>query len=128
MNTTNKNKTSVEKPSEVLSENEKALKEKELSLKEWEQNLENKEQQLIQRETALELREKDLNKKNTIPEKKHSAEVFSFGGEDYKFTDDAPKSIRIDGQILTQKQIIESEELLLQLVAGESSLIEKIKK
>lgn len=51
---------------------------------------------------------------------------FEFEGSNYKFKDTAPKSIRIDGVAKSQKDIAADEEILLQLVASNSGLIEKI--
>lgn len=51
---------------------------------------------------------------------------FEFEGLKYKFKDNAPKSIRIDGVVKSQKELAADEETLLQLVASNSGLIEKI--
>lgn len=51
---------------------------------------------------------------------------FTFRGENYKFTDRAPKKIRFAGQGLTQEAIAKDEEVLAELIGGNSSLIKKI--
>lgn len=48
-----------------------------------------------------------------------------FEGVDYVFDTDAPKEIRIDGNVYTQKEIAADEDLKLQLIGGKSSLIIK---
>ena len=59
-------------------------------------------------------------------EQKAEAVSFVFNGENYRFTDDAPSKIRIDGFIKTQQEISQDEDILLQLVVGGSGLIEKV--
>lgn len=59
-------------------------------------------------------------------ERKQTPEHFTFEGSTYRFAADAPKLIRIEGSVKTQEEILEDEDLLLQLVAGGSSLIEKV--
>ena len=44
----------------------------------------------------------------------------------YKFTDDAPKVLLIGGESLSQEEIANDEELLLQLIGGHSPLISKL--
>ena len=65
-------------------------------------------------------------KKNQVDQQSVPGEKFTFNGEKYQFTDEAPKFIRIDGVSRSQKEIIKDEDALLQLVAGNSSLIQKI--
>lgn len=58
--------------------------------------------------------------KNTVSEIS-----FEFNGEVYIFAPDAPEKIRINGSVKTQEEIAEDEDIQLQLVAGNSSLIIK---
>lgn len=67
-----------------------------------------------------------LAKAEDAPAKKTPGEKFKFEGVAHKFKDSAPKSIRIDGVVKTQKELVKDENALLQLVAGNSGLIEKI--
>ena len=83
--------------------------------------------QLKEKEAELDKREKSLTKKEPKPaEPKAEAVSFVFNGENYRFTDDAPSKIRIDGFIKTQQEISQDEDILLQLVVGGSGLIEKV--
>ena len=83
--------------------------------------------QLKEKEAELDKREKSLTKKESKPaEPKAEAVSFVFNGEKYRFTDDAPSKIRIDGIVKTQQEISQDEDILLQLVVGGSGLIEKV--
>ncbi len=83
--------------------------------------------QLKEKEAELDKREKSLTKKEPKPaEPKAEAVSFVFNGENYRFTDDAPSKIRIDGIVKTQQEISQDEDILLQLVVGGSGLIEKV--
>ena len=83
--------------------------------------------QLKEKEAELDKREKSLTKKEPKPaEPKAEAVSFEFNGEKYRFTDDAPSKIRIDGIVKTQQEISQDEDILLQLVVGGSGLIEKV--
>lgn len=83
--------------------------------------------QLKEKEAELDKREKSLTKKEPKPaEPKAEAVSFVFNGEKYRFTDDAPSKIRIDGLVKTQQEISQDEDILLQLVVGGSGLIEKV--
>lgn len=68
----------------------------------------------------------ELAKAEDAPAKKTPGEKFKFDEVPHKFKDSAPKSIRINGVVMTQNEIIEDENALLQLVGGNSGLIEKI--
>lgn len=50
---------------------------------------------------------------------------FEFEGEQYQFSEEAPALILINGTGVTQTEIIEDEELVLQLIGGNSGLILK---
>lgn len=65
--------------------------------------------------------EKVVEEKKPVPGLK-----FTFRGRAYKFTDDAPKSILFNGNVVTQKQLAEDEESLLQLIGNRSGLIQEI--
>lgn len=56
---------------------------------------------------------------------KKPGEAFEFRGVKYKFRDTAPRSIRYNNVVYTQRELIEDENILLQLVGGNSSLITK---
>lgn len=68
----------------------------------------------------------ELEKAQVAPAKVVPGVEFKFEGQSYKFKDSAPKSIRIDGVVKTQKELAKDEESLLQLIGGNSGLIEKI--
>ena len=74
----------------------------------------------------LEAREKALEEKAEVKsEKKVDPVTFEFEGEQYQFTDDAPQLINYGGQPFSQKEISENEEVLIQFIGGNSSLIIK---
>lgn len=105
----------------VLNEREEALNRRELALNEVEQHLNAREQQLDQYEEQL----KGTPKKPTeeTPRKGHE---FTFRNVSYKFADDAPQMLLIGGEALSQEEIANDEELLLQLIGGHSPLINKL--
>ena len=94
-------------------------------LKEKEAELDKREKEISKREAELDKREKSLTKKEPKPVEP-KAVSFEFNGEKYRFTDDAPSKIRIDGIVKTQQEISQDEDILLQLVVGGSGLIEKV--
>ncbi|WP_313359799.1 hypothetical protein [Empedobacter sp.] len=78
------------------------------------------------RKADLEAREKALEEKSEVKsEKKVDPVAFEFEGEKYQFTDDAPQLINYGGQPFSQKEISENEEVLIQFIGGNSSLIIK---
>lgn len=85
-----------------------------------EQRLAAKEKELADREAKLTEQEAEVAAKVKTPGLK-----VKFEGVEYQFAENAPKSIRIDGKVLTQKEIAADEEILLQLIGGGSSLIKK---
>lgn len=105
----------------ALNEREEALNRRELALNEVEKHLNAREQQLDQYEEQL----KGTPEKPTeeAPRKGHE---FTFRNVRYKFTDDAPKVLLIGGESLSQEEIANDEELLLQLIGGHSPLISKL--
>jgi len=105
----------------VLNEREEALNRRELALNEVEKHLNAREQQLDQYEEQL----KGTPEKPTeeAPRKGHE---FTFRNVSYKFADDAPEMILIGGEALSQEEIANDEELLLQLIGGQSPLINKL--
>ena len=52
--------------------------------------------------------------------------TFVFRGKHYRFADDAPKMILFAGEALSHQDIISDEEVLLQLIGGQSPLISKL--
>ena len=105
----------------ALNEREEALNRREHALNEVEKHLNAREQQLDQYEAQL----KGSPEKPTeeAPRKGHE---FTFRNVRYKFTDDAPKVLLIGGESLSQEEIANDEELLLQLIGGHSPLINKL--
>lgn len=108
---------------QALNEREKALNEREKALNEVEKHLNAREQQLDQYEEQL----KGTPEKPT-EEAPHKGHEFTFRNVNYKFTDDAPKVLLIGGESLSQEEIANDEELLLQLIGGHSPLINKLTK
>lgn len=111
-----------------LDEREAAIVEKETALDEKETEINERERAVVEKESKLKDLEKKLKAKQPAVEsvaKKKEPVSFEFNGASYVFADHSPELIRIDGQVLTQEEIVQDEELLLQLVAGNSSLIEK---
>lgn len=105
----------------ALNEREEALNRREQALNEVEKHLNAREQQLDQYEEQL----KGTPEKPTeeAPRKGHE---FTFRDVNYKFTDDAPKVLRIGGESLSQEEIANDEDLLLQLIGGQSPLISRL--
>ena len=105
----------------VLNEREEALNRRELALNEVEKQLNAREQQLDQYEEQL----KGTPEKPTEEAPRKGYE-FTFRNVNYKFTDDAPQMLLIGGEALSQEEIANDEELLLQLIGGHSPLINKL--
>lgn len=105
----------------ALNEREEALNRREHALNEVEKHLNAREQQLDQYEEQL----KGTPEKPTeeAPRKGHE---FTFRDVNYKFTDDAPEMLLIGGESLSQEEIANDEELLVQLIGGHSPLISKL--
>lgn len=101
------------------------LNEKEQELNAFAETLKEKEVALSQREAEIMRREQSTSQEIPTAVPVVEGLDFEFNGEKYKFRDDAPQKIRIFGQVMSQEEIVKDEDLLLQLVAGESSLIEK---
>jgi len=47
-------------------------------------------------------------------------------GRKYKFTKDAPKKLNIDGAPMTQREILETEEVISELVYGNNGFITRV--
>lgn len=105
----------------ALKEREEALNRREYALNEVEKHLNAREQQLDQYEAQL----KGTPEKPT-EEAPHKGHEFTFRNVNYKFTDDAPQVLRIGGEALSQEEIANDEDLLLQLIGGQSPLISKL--
>ena len=106
-------------------------KEKELNifaeqLKEKDEDIKKRETSLSEREKELEEREKALIVSSTQDNTLTLGLEFTFQGVRKKFSDDAPKTIRLEGGIWTQEELIKNEELLAELVDYNSGLIENI--
>ncbi|MGQ0298143.1 hypothetical protein [Riemerella anatipestifer] len=123
---------SAETPADGLIENKEDLTSIKNDLEAREANVTARENAIAERENDLEAREANVTARenaiaqNPKSEKPKPGEKFDFGGRNYQFTEDAPLIIRIDGVPRTQKEIAANEDLKLQLVAGNSSLIQKI--
>lgn len=119
---------------------EEQLIEKEAALKVAEQKLSDDQEKFVLEqnkfeeekaafETAkanLEAREKALEEKSEVKsEKKVDPVAFEFEGEKYQFTASAPQHILLNGKGVSQKEIAKDDELKLQLIGGNSSLIVK---
>ncbi|MDR2205770.1 MAG: hypothetical protein LBE36_06420 [Flavobacteriaceae bacterium] len=97
---------------------------------------EEKSAELADLAAALEQKEKDLEEreaavltaeaKTSEVKKPEPGKKFTFEGVEYKFKDSSPKKIRVNGSVKTQAQLVKDEDALLQLVGGNSGLIEKI--
>ncbi|MDD1596168.1 Rnase Y domain-containing protein [Riemerella anatipestifer] len=115
-----------------ITERENEVSTRENDLEAREANVTARENEIAERENDLEAREANITARenaiaqNPKSEKPKPGEKFDFGGSTYQFTEDAPLIIRIDGVPRTQKEIAAIEDLKLQLVAGNSSLIQKI--
>lgn len=105
----------------ALNEREEALNRRELALNEVEKHLNTREQQLDQYEAHLNGKPEEPTAE--APRKGHE---FTFRDVNYKFTDDAPQMLLIGGEALSQEEIANDEELLLQLIGGHSPLINKL--
>ena len=105
----------------ALNEREEALNRRELALNEVEKQLNAREQQLDQYEEQL----KGTPEKPTEEAPRKGYE-FTFRNVSYKFADDAPQMLLIGGEALSQEEIANDEDLLLQLIGGHSPLISKL--
>ena len=107
----------------ALNEREEALNRREHALNEVEKHLNAREQQLDQYE-------EQLNGKPEEPtaDAPHKGHEFTFRNVNYKFADDAPQVLRIGGEALSQEEIANDEDLLLQLIGGQSPLISRLEK
>lgn len=118
---------------EQLIEKEAALKVAEQKLSDdkekfvLEQNKFEEEKAAFETDKAnLEAREKALEEKAEVKsEKKVDPVAFEFEGEKYQFTASAPQHILLNGKGVSQKEIAKDDELKLQLIGGNSSLIIK---
>ena len=121
---TESNNTQVQALNEreaALNEREEALNRREYALNEVEKHLNAREQQLDQYEEQL----KGTPEEPTA-ETPHKGHEFTFRNVNYKFTDDAPQVLRIGGEALSQEEIANDEDLLLQLIGGQSPLISRL--
>ena len=107
-----------------------ALNEREAALNEREEALNQREQALNEVEKHLNAREQQLNGNPEEPtaETPHKGHEFTFRNVRYKFADDAPQVLLIGGEALSQEEIANDEDLLLQLIGGQSPLINKLTK
>lgn len=105
----------------ALNEREEVLNRREYALNEVEKHLNAREQQLDQYEEQLNGKPEEPTEE--VPRKGHE---FTFRNVNYKFADDAPQMLLIGGEALSQEEIANDEELLLQLIGGHSPLINKL--
>ena len=113
---------------QALNERETALNEREEALNRRELALNEVEKQLNAREQQLNQLEEQLNGKPEEPtaEAPHKGHEFTFRNVSYKFADDAPQMLLIGGEALSQEEIANDEDLLLQLIGGQSPLISRL--
>ena len=112
---------------EQLLEKEKSLAAREEAVAKKEAELKTQETGLVTREEAVAKKEAEIaSQKADEEEKKQPGREFEFEGESYKFKDSAPKKIRMDGKVFSQAEIIKDKSKLLQLVGGNSGLIQKV--
>ena len=105
----------------VLNEREEALNQREQALNEVEKHLNAREQQLNQLEEQL-----NGNPEEPTAETPHKGHEFTFRNVRYKFADDAHQVLLIGGEALSQEEIANDEDLLLQLIGGQSPLISRL--
>lgn len=115
----------------VLSEVETAISERESAVSERESAVLLKDSAITERETAVSQREADIEEReknfNPIkPEEAVKGLEFEFQDEKFKFKDSAPKALRFDGSVMTQSQMIEDEDIILDLVSSNSIYIAKL--
>ena len=113
---------------QTLNEREAALNEREEALNRREYALNELEKHLNAREQQLDQYEEQLNGKPEEPTEEvlRKGHEFTFRNVNYKFADDAPQMLLIGGEALSQEEIANDEELLLQLIGGHSPLINKL--
>jgi hypothetical protein len=115
-------KTNLETLKLQLDEQKTAQDAKDVQLSETESALAKKAKDLEAREISVQQAEENASK----PKETKSGKKFKFEGVEYKFKDSAPENIRFNGSVKSQAQLIKDEDALLQLVGGNSGLIEKI--
>ena len=118
--------TSVKEREDALLLKEQEFETKTLEIQNKEELYSANESELETLRAEVEEMRSELEKAQAAPAKVVPGLKFEFEGESYKFRDKAPKSIRIDGLVVKQKDLIKDKDSLLQLVAGNSGLIEKI--
>jgi hypothetical protein len=97
--------------------------------KEIKKLIEAKEAELA--ETDVETEEEANSEEEKSPEEV-KAELLKKGiyvddrGRKYRFTKDAPKQLNIDGAPMTQKEILETEEVISELVYGNNGFITQV--
>lgn len=86
------------------------------------------EAKLKEGQEALKQEKKDFaeSKKGVKPEKVVPGEKFEFQGVKKKFRDTAPKSIRYDGKVWSQAELIKDEDAMNDLVSSNSNLFENL--
>ena len=110
----------------TLEESENKLNEKEKLIEEREKSVESREKSVTKKEDELAELQASLDAKTAEEEEKKMPGLnFEFEGESYKFKDSAPKKIRIAGKIYSQAEIVKKKDILLELVGGNSGLIQK---
>ena len=109
-----------------ISKREKILEQTEIELLQREESLNERENALHEREKLLHEKEQSLLKEEEPAPETHTPVEFSFGEEKFRFKASAPALIRILGEVKTQEQIAQDEDLILHLVGGNSGLIEHV--
>lgn len=124
--TLNEKEAELERREKEIEEKQNSISEKETELSEREKQLEEFEQTLNKKEAELEQRENNQQLTNSNKPTADTPVQFQFGDDTYRFRDDVPLRIRVFGKILTQEQIAQDEDIILQLVVGKSNLIVKV--
>ncbi|WP_185210627.1 hypothetical protein [Elizabethkingia meningoseptica] len=100
------------------------LKEDKDQLVQKEAELDEREADIAKKEEDLEQLESDLLSTDLQPETLEPGYEFEHNGQKFKFTDDAPKSIRYKNKVWEQKELAKDEEAIAEFV--NTSLIQKL--
>lgn len=113
---------------ETVTLTTEALQQKETELNAREEALQQKEAELSEREIKVLECEAELvrseNATEVVKEPQKGLE-FEFREAQYKFADDAPKSILFQGEVRTQEDLAKDEDALVILIGGHSPLIKR---
>lgn len=112
---------------EQLNQKEAELKSKSENLAKEKEDFQAEKDAFQAEKDAFELEKEALNSTSLEGSvKTESIKEFEYNGEKYAFSETAPEIIRYGGQKFTKEEISNNEDLLLELIGGNSSLIKKI--